>query len=123
MKTTRRDWILRALSASALPTLAMLESPAAAQSPQGVKIVAQRVPYTPNEFRVKAGQPVVLEFTALDFVHGFNMPDLNLRADLPPGQVVRVQLTAPKPGVYVFLCDNFCGDGHERMNGRMVAEA
>jgi len=123
MKTTRREWMLRALSASALPALAMLESPAAAQSPQVVKIVAQRFHYTPNEFRVKAGQPVVLEFTALDFVHGFNMPELKLRADLPPGPVVRVQLTAPKPGVYEFLCDNFCGDGHEQMNGRMVAEA
>jgi cytochrome c oxidase subunit II len=123
MKATRRDWMLRALGASALPVLAMLDSPAAAQAPQVVKIVAQRFRYTPNEFRVKAGQPVVLEFTALDFVHGFNMPDLKLRVDLPPGPAVRVQLTAPKPGVYEFLCDNFCGDGHEQMTGRMVAEA
>jgi len=125
-QASRRDWMLRALGAmgaSALPVLAMFESPAAAQSPQVVRIVAQRFHYTPNEFRVKAGQPVVLEFTALDFVHGFNMPDLKLRADLPPGPPVRVQLPALAPGVYEFPCDNFCGDGHEQMNGRMVAEA
>jgi cytochrome c oxidase subunit 2 len=121
---TRRHWIMRTLGASALPMFAVIDSSAQAQEPaaQVVKITAQRFQYTPNEFRVKAGQPVVLEFTSLDFVHGFHMPELKLRADLPPGTTTRVRLVAPKPGVYDFLCDNFCGDGHEQMNGRMVAE-
>src|SRR6476620_2978518 len=123
MKTTRREWMLRALSASALPALAMLDSPASAQAPQVVKIVAQRFHYTPNEFRVKAGQPVVLEFTALDFVHGFNMPDLKVRADLPPGRVTRVEVPAAPAGTYDFVCDNFCGDQHEEMHGRMIVES
>ncbi|MGZ5179450.1 MAG: cupredoxin domain-containing protein [Ramlibacter sp.] len=125
MPTTRRDWILRALGAGALPLLAAIGRAADAQQPQPavVRIVAQRFHYTPREFRVKAGLPVVLEFTSLDFMHGFSMPDLNVRADLIPGQVTRVRLTPPAPGVYEFLCDNFCGDGHEQMNGRMVAEA
>ena len=74
------------------------------------------------ERAVKAGIPVVLEFSSLDFVHGFNMPDLKLRADLPPGRVTSVRLPAMKPGVYEFLCDNFCGDKHEEMAGRMVVE-
>ena len=38
--------------------------------------------YTPNEIVLKTGVPAVLEFTSLDFVHGFKVPDLNLRADL-----------------------------------------
>jgi cytochrome c oxidase subunit II len=65
----------------------------------------------------------VLEFTSLDFVHGFNMPDLKVRADLPPGLVTRVPLPMAKPGTYDFLCDNFCGDQHEEMHGRMIVEA
>ena len=28
-----------------------------------------------------------------------------------------------KPGVYDFLCDNFCGDEHETMHGRMIVDA
>jgi cytochrome c oxidase subunit 2 len=123
--TTRRTLIWRAVGLGVAPALAILGRHAFAQpaEPQVVKVVAQRFHYTPGEIRVKAGRPVVLEFTSLDFVHGFSMPDLNVRADLPPGVVTRVRLTAQKPGVYEFLCDNFCGDGHEEMHGRMIVEA
>ena len=125
MPVSRRDWMIRALGLGALPLPAILGRRALAQGaePQVVQLVAQRFHYTPNEFRVKAGVPVVLEFTALDFVHGFHLPDLKLRADLPPGRTTRVRFTVDKPGVYDFLCDNFGGDNHEEMNGRMVVEA
>jgi len=85
-----------------------------------VKIVAQRFNYTPAEVTLKRGQPAVLEFTSLDFIHGFKVPDLKLRADLPPGKVIRIPLTPDKAGTYDFLCDNFCGAGHEEMNGRII---
>jgi cytochrome c oxidase subunit II len=121
----RRNWIGHVLGLGAVPVLAISARGVFAQAaePQVVKIVARRFTYTPAEFRVKAGRPVVLEFTSLDFVHGFNMPDLKVRADLPPGKVTRVPVTPGKPGVYDFLCDNFCGDGHEEMHGRMIVEA
>jgi cytochrome c oxidase subunit 2 len=124
-KKTRRGWMAQAGALAALPALGLLGQRALAQAeePQVVKLVAQRFRYTPAEFQVKAGRPVVLEFTSLDFVHGFNLPGLKLRADLPPGVVTRVRLTADKPGVYEFLCDNFCGDKHEEMEGRMVVVA
>jgi len=85
-----------------------------------VHIVAQRFVYTPNEIVLQKGQPAVLEIKSLDFTHGFNIPDLKIRADLPPGQVTRVRLTPEKAGVYDFLCDNFCGAGHEQMNGKII---
>lgn len=113
----RRVLLVRLLGFAALPVLAQ-DAP-----PQVVKIIAQKFHYTPAEFRVKAGVPIVLEFTALDFVHGFNMPDLKVRADLTPGPPVIVKLPAAKAGVYEFVCDNFCGDKHEEMHGRMVVEA
>ena len=117
--STRREWMSRAAAVALSPLAAFADSP----PPQVVKIVAQRFHYTPKEFRVKAGVPVVLEFTSLDFLHGFYMPDLNVRADLPPGMVTRVNVMPAKPGTYDFLCDNFCGDEHETMHGRMIAEA
>lgn len=120
----RRQWMQHALALGAAPLLyaAGRSVPAQAGDAQVVKIVAQRFHYTPGEFRVKASAPVVLEFTSLDFVHGFNMPDLKVRADLVPGKVTRVPLPAAKPGTYDFVCDNFCGDGHEQMHGRMIVE-
>ncbi len=87
-----------------------------------IRIVARRFAYSPNEIRLKPGQPAVLEFTSIDFVHGFNVPDLHLRADLPPGQVTRVRIAPQKAGVYDMLCDNFCGAKHEEMNGRIVVK-
>jgi len=122
---SRRGWMQRALAMVASPLLASVARsvPAQGGEAQVVKIVAQRFHYTPAEFRVKAGQPVVLEFTSLDFVHGFNMPDLKVRADLPPGRVTRVEVSAAPAGTYDFVCDNFCGDQHEEMHGRMIVEA
>jgi cytochrome c oxidase subunit 2 len=96
----------------------------AADAPAGdekvIKVVAQKFHYTPAEITIKRGEDVTLEFTSLDFVHGFKVPDLGLRVDLPPGKVTRVHVKADKVGNYDFLCDNFCGSGHEEMNGRIV---
>jgi cytochrome c oxidase subunit II len=124
MQATRRKLMARGLGLAAVPLLAMLgrHTLAQAPAPQVVKLVAQRFHYTPSEFRVKPGE-VLLEITSLDFVHGFNMPDLKLRSDLPPGRVTQLRFTVDKPGEYDFLCDNFCGDQHEEMNGRMIVSA
>ncbi len=93
------------------------------QQPQVIQITAQRFHYTPNEIRIKAGVPVVFEFTSLDRIHGFTVPDLgNIRLTIEPGKVNRITITAPKAGVYEFHCDIFCGDGHEGMTGKIIAE-
>jgi cytochrome c oxidase subunit 2 len=85
-----------------------------------VEVTAQRFRFTPNEIAAKRGETLVLAITSLDFVHGFSVPELQLRADLPPGRVTRVTLTPTRSGRIDFLCDNFCGDGHEGMHGVVV---
>ena len=89
---------------------------------QVIQVTAQRFTFTPSEIVVKKGQPVVLEFTSLDFVHGFNIPSLKLRADLPPGKITQVRFTPDQVGEHPFVCDNFCGSGHEEMHGRIVVK-
>jgi cytochrome c oxidase subunit 2 len=120
--TAKRLFVLSlCLSAATLGGALMAQIGANEASPVPViKIEAKRFVYSPNEITLKKGQPVVLEFNSIDFVHGFKIPDLNLRADLPPGRVTRIPLTPDKVGVYDFLCDNFCGSGHEEMSGRIV---
>ena len=93
---------------------------ARAQAPREIEITAQRFKFTPNVIPLKAGEPVVLLIRSLDFAHGFFVPDLNLRTDLMPGRVTRLTLTPKAPGELAFLCDNFCGDGHEGMDGHFV---
>lgn len=109
----------------ALAGLALATRPAAgaakpADKGKVVKITAQKYHYTPSEFTVKRGQTTILELTALDFTHGFKVPDLNIRIDLVPGKPIRVPITPDKTGVIDFLCDNFCGSGHEEMNGQIT---
>lgn len=88
-----------------------------------IKVTAQKFMYTPSQILIKKGQAYVLEFTALDFVHGFSIPDLKIRSDLVPGRITRVELQIEREGVYDFLCDNFCGTGHEEMGGQIVVSA
>jgi cytochrome c oxidase subunit 2 len=93
------------------------------QTPQVIKITAKRFEYSPNEIRIKKGIPVILEFTSLDRVHGFTVPDLGgIRATIEPGKVTQVRILATKSGTYAFHCDLFCGDGHESMTGTIVVE-
>ncbi len=88
----------------------------AAQAPV-IRITARRFFYSPNEIVLQKGQTAVLEITALDFMHGFHIPELKMRADLPPGRLTTLRVRFDQPGSYDFLCDNFCGEGHEKMAG------
>jgi cytochrome c oxidase subunit 2 len=122
MNGDRREVLVRAgvfalFAAAGMGTLARRS---AASESQVVKVVAQRFQFTPNEIALKSGQPVVLEITSLDFIHGFNIPALGIRTNLLPGPPTRVAIKALAPGRYDFLCDNFCGSGHEEMNGTIV---
>jgi cytochrome c oxidase subunit 2 len=87
-----------------------------------IKIEARKFVYTPNEIRIRKGEKVVLQLTALDFVHGFSLPDFKIRTDIPPGKVTTVALNPTEAGRFTFLCDNFCGNGHEEMNGVIIVE-
>jgi cytochrome c oxidase subunit 2 len=117
----RRRALARLLGASSALALGPLTLRlAAAQAAREIAVVARRFTFTPNEIPLRAGERVVLAMRALDFAHGFSVPDLALRADLMPERVVRVELLVPRPGRYGFLCDNFCGDEHEDMNGWLV---
>lgn len=123
---TRREALARlgggalALGAIALATRASFAQPAEGRV---IEIEARRFKFTPNEITVKRGEAVTLAFRSIDFVHGFSLPDFGVRADLVPGSIIKVPLQPMRAGRFGFLCDNFCGDGHEEMNGMLIVEA
>ena len=107
-----------------LAALAMQITRVQAQDePTVIQLVAKKFVFKPDRIEVKAGQRLQLELTTLDFAHGFSLPDLKLRTDFVPGRTVILALQFDKPGDYVFLCDNYCGDGHEDMFGRFLVSA
>jgi cytochrome c oxidase subunit 2 len=93
---------------------------AARPAEQVIKVVAKRFDYTPSIIKLKKGVPVVLELTTKDVIMGFSAPDFAARADIVPGKVVRVRIVPDKTGTFTFVCDIFCGTGHEQMDGTIV---
>ena len=82
--------------------------------------MAAKFAFGPKEIRVKKGQRITIVLTSPDFVHGFSVPDFNVRADGIPGKTVEVTFVADKAGKFIFLCDNFCGEDHDKMTGFLI---
>jgi cytochrome c oxidase subunit II len=85
-----------------------------------IKVTAQRFEYGPAHLTLKKGVPVVLELTSRDVLMGLNIPEFNVREDMLPGKLTRVRFVPDKTGTFIFLCDIFCGSGHERMQGTIT---
>jgi cytochrome c oxidase subunit II len=91
-----------------------------AAGPERISLNARKFEYSASEIRLKRGKSVTFVLSASDFVHGFNVPDFNVRADLIPGKTVEVTFTPNRAGKFAFVCDNFCGEGHDRMTGFLI---
>ena len=118
--TTNRRRFTFALGALALGA-GTIGLRAAEQSEERViKILARRFTFSPDKLTLTKGVPVVLELTSADVLMGFSAPDFQVRADIIPGQVAKVRLVPDKVGTFTFLCDIFCGSGHETMNGTIT---
>ena len=85
-----------------------------------IHVVAKKFVFVPNEIRVRKGETVTLKFTAPEVPMGFSLTDFGVRTDIVPGKGATLQLTPDKVGSFTFLCDLFCGAGHEDMNGMLI---
>ena len=88
-----------------------------------VHVVARRFVFEPDTIEARVGQPLVLRFTSPEVPMGFALPDYKLRADLMPGRETVVRLTPDRAGSFAFVCDVFCGNGHENMSGTLEVKA
>ncbi|HSN19714.1 MAG TPA: cupredoxin domain-containing protein [Usitatibacter sp.] len=112
----RRRFIL----AAALLSAGLREAAFAQPAPRVVKVRARRFVFTPSEIALRKGEPVTFELTTEDVFMGMNIPDFGVRSDIVPGKVTKLAFTPDKAGTFTFLCDVFCGEGHETMSGRLT---
>jgi cytochrome c oxidase subunit 2 len=110
----------RVVLAAGLIALAGGAGVLAQRQPRVIKVSARRFSFTPSEIALKKGEPVTFELTTEDIFMGMNIPDFGVRSDIVPGKTMTLSLTPDKAGTFTFLCDVFCGDGHEGMNGALV---
>jgi cytochrome c oxidase subunit 2 len=107
----------RALLASALFGFFFLNVSKAQE--RVIKITAKKFEFTPAEVVLKKGEPVTLELTTEDVTMGFYAKDFNVDVEIVPGRATQVRLTPAREGTFDFICDVFCGDGHEDMGGKI----
>jgi cytochrome c oxidase subunit 2 len=88
-----------------------------------IRMLAKKFEFVPNEITLKQGEPVVLELTTDDVTMGFYCKELNASAEIVPGKPVQIRLAPERAGTYDFICDVFCGDGHEDMAGKIHVTA
>lgn len=87
-----------------------------------ISVVAQRSRFTPSVIHLKKNVSTTLQISSVDTRHGFAVPDLNIGAAVVPGHPAVITVTADRTGEFDFLCDIFCGEGHENMVGRIIVE-
>jgi cytochrome c oxidase subunit II len=116
---TQRRLLLRAAAAAGLAAAAGRLAVRAQPRPRTIAIAARRFTYDPAELTLKLDEPVVFQLTSLDVVMGFSVPDFGVRGTIVPGRVTEVAMTPTKAGDFIFLCDVFCGSGHENMDGTL----
>jgi cytochrome c oxidase subunit 2 len=105
--------------------LAAYTAPARAhaqEAPQVIKITASKFQFTPDHITLVKGQPVTLELTSSDRVHGFMIRTLKIDTDVKPGKVTAITATPQTAGTFKAICDHYCGLGHGGMKMTVVVE-
>ena len=90
--------VAAAAAVVALSLGAYVAAQSAEPKPKVIKITAKKFNYTPGEVKLKKGVPVILELRTQDILMGFNLPDFNVRGDIVPGKVTRLQSHARQDG-------------------------
>jgi plastocyanin len=75
-----------------------------------------------NTIQARVGQPITLQMTSDDVVHGFAVgkSDMLTWVNIIPGETVETTLTFDHPGKYTFYCTRWCGTNHWRMHGEII---
>ena len=86
--------------------------------PQDVAV--SRSGFTPGVIHARKGEAIHLRVTSKDQEHCFALDAFRVEKRIVPGRTTAVDLTPDKAGTFTFLCDVFCGDGHEGMSGTLT---
>jgi cytochrome c oxidase subunit II len=72
-----------------------------------------------TEFVVAKGRKYVMKMTSTDVIHSFTVPAFYVKQDVVPGLTSRVWFEPIKTGEFTITCNEYCGDKHSGMLGKM----
>jgi cytochrome c oxidase subunit II len=73
-----------------------------------------------DEMHLPLGEPVTLNLTSSDVIHGFWVPAMRLKNDTVPGLVTTIRFTPQLAGRYEIICTQFCGVLHSQMHKQVL---
>ena len=80
-----------------------------------VRMVAARYSFYPQMVEVPADTDVTFRITSPDIVHGVHVPFTNMSTMVVPGYISEVTTRFNREGESQFLCNEYCGLGHDYM--------
>lgn len=86
-------------------------------------IIAQTWQWTPNTIRIPLGATVQFDVTSRDVTHGLLVDGTDVNLTVIPGRISQTTYRFLRPGVYRFLCQEYCGLGHQTMGGQITVGA
>ena len=86
-----------------------------------VRLIAARYSFYPQSIELPADTPITFRLTSPDVVHGVHVPFTNMSTMVIPGYVseVNTRFNANPIGDHQFLCNEYCGLGHDYMWSRL----
>jgi cytochrome c oxidase subunit 2 len=85
-------------------------------------VVAQQFIFKPDPITVPANSTVTFYVTSPDVIHGFEIVGTNANAMVVPGEVTELTVEMNEPGEYGILCNEYCGNGHHVMEGKLIVQ-
>lgn len=82
--------------------------------------VAQMWQFEPSQIYIPAGSEVDFFVSSKDVVHGFNIEDKNVNMMAVYGNINKTTVKFEKPGIYYITCHEYCGVGHQNMQGQVI---
>src|SRR4051812_50187936 len=101
------------LALLALPLLVFPFRTGAQSAPRTVTITAKRFAFEPALITLKKGEPVRLQLTSSDVVHGFYLKPLKIDEIIEPGKTTEVKVTPTVAGALTTHFQPLFG-GHPR---------
>lgn len=85
-----------------------------------INVIARSWEFDPVEIIVKRGEKVILLIKSEDVEHGVYIPDFEINEVIRKGETASIELRTDKVGIFEFSCSVYCGEGHSRMNGKII---
>ncbi|MGL4420406.1 MAG: cytochrome c oxidase subunit II [Gemmataceae bacterium] len=72
-----------------------------------------------NELHLPINKPVKITGTSEDVIHDFGVPAFRSKMDVVPNRYTSIWYKPTKIGTYHIFCDQYCGQGHSQMVGKL----